>query len=123
MRCLERNKTAFSYCQYTGNTPIMDGSYETGEYKRTYGSATVAYGNVSSAKGAVQVEQFGSSIDYDKVIVMDDPNCEINENTVLFVDKSPEFDAGGNPLFDYIVSRVARSLNSVSYAIQRVKVS
>ena len=42
---------------------------------------------------------------------------------VLFVDKEPEYDAEGQPLYDYIVRRVARSLNVVAYAIRKVSVS
>ena len=69
------------------------------------------------------VEQFGNFISYDKVIVTDDLTCPIDENTVLFIDKSPEYDDDGNPLYDYIVKRVARSLNSISYAVSKVTVS
>ena len=43
----------------------------------------------------------------------------MDENSVLFVDKEPEFQ-DGIPLYDYIVKKVARSLNSVAYAIARV---
>lgn len=79
--------------------------------------------NVSAATGSAQVEQFGNFISYDKVIVTDNLSCPIDENTVLFVDKEPEYDADGNPLYDYIVRRVAKSLNSISYAISKVTVS
>ncbi len=58
-----------------------------------------------------------------KMIVLDDITCPIDENSVLFVDKQPEKDDEGNLLFDYIVKKVARSLNSVSIAISKVAVS
>ena len=57
------------------------------------------------------------------VIVTDDIDCPMDENSVLFVDKKPEFDSDGNPIFDYIVKKVARSLNFASYAISKVNVS
>lgn len=60
---------------------------------------------------------------YDKVLITDDTNCPIDENTLLFVDKEPEFGNDGNPLCDYRVRRVAKSLNSISYAISKVTVS
>jgi len=123
MKCLERNKVSFWYCQYSGKTAITDTSgNETGEYKVTYLTAVQCRGNISPAQGEAQVEQFGNSVDYDKVIIVDDKNSPINENTVLFVDKQPAYDSGGNPLFDYIVKRVAKSLNSgISYAITKVR--
>ena len=79
--------------------------------------------NISPATGVSQVEQFGKELKYDKVIVLDDITCPIDENSVLFVDKQPEKDDDGNLLFDYIVKKVARSLNSVSIAISKVEVS
>lgn len=78
--------------------------------------------NISPASGAAQVEQFGQFVSYDKVIVTDDMSCPISEDTVLFVDKEPEYD-GKKPLYDYVVKRVAKSLNSISIAISKVNVS
>ena len=123
MRCLERNKTVFWYCLYNGKTPITDADgNETGEYKVAYSTAVMCRGNVSPAQGEAQVEQFGNSIDYDKVIILEDKTCPITEDTVLFVDRQPTYDSQGNPLFDYIVKRVAKSLNSgISYAITKVR--
>ena len=79
--------------------------------------------NVSAATGQSQVEQFGNLENYDKVVVTDDMTCPINENTVLFIDKEPAFDSQGKPLYDYTVKRVAKSLNSISIAVSKVKVS
>ena len=124
MRCLERNKVQFSYCPYIGKTKVTDASgYETGEYKVSYGSAISVMGNVSPAQGEAQIEQFGNALEYDKVIILEDRNFPMDENSVLFVDKAPAYDQSGNPLYDYIVKNVARSLNGVSYAISKVTVS
>ena len=68
------------------------------------------------------MEQFGQFVSYDKVIVTDDMDCPIAEDTVLFVDKNPEY-KDEKPLYDYIVKRVAKSLNSISIAISKVNVS
>jgi len=57
------------------------------------------------------------------VIVTDDLTCPIDENSVLFVDKLPEYSEDGTPLYDYVVKRVAKSLNAIAYAIQKVNVS
>ena len=47
----------------------------------------------------------------------------MDENTVLFIDKAPEYDEEGSPLYDYRVKRVATSINSISYAVEKVSVS
>ena len=82
---------------------------------------------------------------YDKVIVTRDMDCPIDENSVLFIDKDVEYgeavtidyvpretvlgDDEANPvtvevpLYDYIVRRVAKSLNSISIAVRKVDVS
>lgn len=124
MKIMERNKSSFYYLLYKGKEPAVneDGD-ETGEIKVSYAKPVRMRANVSAATGYAQTEQFGNFITYDKVIVTDDLSCPIDENTVLFVDKKPEFDDKGNPLFDYTVKRVAKSLNSISIAISRVTVS
>lgn len=124
MRTLKRNKVPFWYLLYDSKTSITDSDgNETGEEQVTYKAAVMEFGNVSAATGSAQIEQFGSLAGYDKVIVIDNPFCPIDENSVLFVDKAPEYDAEGKPLFDYVVKRVAKSLNSISYAASKVTVS
>ncbi len=124
MRILERNKSTFYYLLYTSKTPVLDDEgYETGEQDVEYGEPVEMRANVSAATGQSQVEQFGNLENYDKVIVTDDMTCPINENTVLFIDKEPSYDEQGKPQFDYTVKRVAKSLNSISIAVSKVKVS
>lgn len=146
MITLDRNLRTFHYCLYDSEVPLYDeDNDESGETLITYAEAVAVRANISAATGSSQVEQFGNFISYDKVIVTDDINIPIDENTVLFVDKEPEYreivtgtetvfdeelqkDVEKDvvvklPLYDYIVKRVARSLNSVSIAISKVKVS
>lgn len=123
MKCLKRNKVPFWYCTYAGKEEIIDGDgNSTGDYVLSYSAPVQILGNVSPARGEAQMELFGNDLSYDKIIIVEDPNCPITETSVLFVDKSPEF-SSGRPLFDYIVKRAARSLNSASYAIERVTVT
>ena len=139
MKCLERNKQSFYYCLYAGKTPIVDEyGNETGESIITYADPVQMYANVSQATGQSNTEQFGNLENYDKVIVTEDVNCPIDENSVLFVDKEPEFTnvlthtvtaittndtTVSVPVYDYTVRRVAKRLNSVSIAIKKVDVS
>ncbi len=123
MRCIQRFKTPFYYCNYAGEEAISDGSYNTGETRVVYSDPILAKGHISPAKGSTSVEQFGNSLQYDRVIVLDDPAFPIDEQTVLFVEREPSFDGEGTPQFDYIVKKVARSFNYVAIAISKVEVS
>lgn len=124
MKCLRRNRVPFWYCSYIGKEEIIDDDgNSTGDYELQYDTPVKLWGNISPARGEAQMEIFGNDLSYDKTIVLDDPDCPITETTVLFVDKEPEFDGEGRPLFDYIVKRAARSLNTVSYAVEKVKVT
>lgn len=124
MRTLNRNKLPFWYLLYDSKVPAKDEyGNETGEELVVYKPAVAMNANISAATGSAQVEQFGNFAGYDKVIVTDDLTCPIDENTVLFIDKEPQYDEDGKPLYDYMVKRVAKSLNSISYAVSKVTVS
>ena len=139
MKCLHRNKRPFYYCLYKGEIEILDeyGNLSGGKIV-TYEDGVMEMANISTATGQSNTEQFGNLENYDKVIVIDDLDCPIDENSVLFIDKEPEYkDAEYNeqtaititgstvkvPVYDYIVRRVAKSLNSISIAVSKVKVS
>ena len=72
----------------------------------------------------------GESETYDKVIVLDNPRIAIDEYSILWVDSPPELMKDGSLVrddngevvtpHDYIVKKVARSLNNVSIAISKV---
>ena len=125
MRCLARNRQEFYYCLYKGTEKVTEEidkkSYETGEVKITYEQPIPLRANISSDKGTSQLEVFGNFEDYDRVIVVDDVNCPIDENTVLFIGETPSYDSDGTPLYNFIVKRKSVSLNSVSYAIRKVR--
>lgn len=123
MKLMERNLSTIYYCLYKGKEALLDGNgYETGETRISYAEPVSLKCSVSPATGTAQVEMFGNLESYDKVVITDDIDCPIDENTVLFVDKEPEFN-DGKPVYDYLVRRVARSLNHISYAIGKVTVS
>lgn len=124
MRGLKRNMKPFYYCLYKESQEIEDDyGNVTGQYRVVYYRPRRMCANISQATGLSNIEQFGNLENYDKVIVTCEMDCPIDENTVLFVDKEPEYNQDGNPQYDYTVRRVAKSLNSISIAIQRVSVS
>ena len=133
MRGWVRNKTKFYYALYEKQKEITDEyGNRTGQYELVYGKPVEMFGNVSAAVGEIQNRQFGESENYDKVIVLDNPNTPINEYSLLWVDTSPLLDELGNLVLkadgteetphDYVVKKIARSLNSVSIAIRKVNV-
>lgn len=134
MKCMSRNKTKFFYALYEGKTPITDEyGNVTGEYDVQHGKPTEFYANISAAKGETQTRQFGENESYDKVIAMDNDSPPIDEYSILWIDTTPELNEDGSLAVDskgdvktphdYIVKKVARSLNGVSYAVSKVSVS
>lgn len=124
MKCLNRNKIPFYYCLYQGDVEITDeNDYKTGEYRQVYSTPVKLKANISPASGYNTTEIFGTSERYDKIIVTDDVGCPIDENAVLFIGVEPTFTTEGTPKFNYVVKRVARSLNAVSIAVSEVKLS
>ena len=72
MRCMNRNKIRFFYALYEGRKPITDEwGNTTGEYEIKYGNPTEFHANISPAMGETLTRQFGDSVSYDKIIVMD----------------------------------------------------
>lgn len=124
MKLLKRNLSTIHYCLYERSEPILDeDGNETGEDKITYSEPVEFECSVSAATGYSATEMFGNLENYDKTLITDDMECPIDEHSVLFVDKEPEFDTDGRPLYDYIVRRVAKSINNISFAIRKVDVT
>lgn len=125
MRCMERNKTKFYYAPYLDKMELEDEyGNRTGQYELMYGQPIQAKGNISAAQGEIQSRQFGDSVTYDKVIVLDNPSTPIDEYSILWIDSMPDLSSDGSTEtpHDYIVKKVARSLNSVSIAVSKVNV-
>ena len=134
MRCMTRNKVKFYYALYEGREPILnEQGRKTGQYKVIHGNPIEEYANISAAKGETQTRQFGENESYDKVIVMDFITPPIHEYSILWVDTLPILNEDGSlkvndnseviTPHDYVVKKVAKSLNSVSIAISKVTVS
>lgn len=126
MKCMSRNKTKFFYALYEGKTPITDEyGNVTGEYDVQHGKPTEFYANISAAKGETQTRQFGENESYDKVIVLDSDAPSIDEYSILWVDVIPKLkeDGATDTPYDYVVKKVAKSLNVTLIAISKVNVT
>ena len=125
MRCLLRNMRTFYFATYEGRVGLKDEyGNDSGEYEVIYSQPIMCKGNISAAQGEMESRQFGDSESYDKVIVLNNPNVPIDEHSILWVDKHLDINSDGSTdtPHDYIVKKVARSLNSVSIAISKVDV-
>lgn len=128
MKALERNKQLFYYSNYvkTSESLLDEWGNTLGEYSIERTDPIPYLGNISGAVGDVATRQFGENLNYDKVIVLDDPNIEIDEYSVLWVDKEPTERVGDDENVtphDYEVKKIARTLNNVSIAIEKVEIS
>lgn len=115
MRMLERNKQLFKYRLMTGAVvPVLDpDGYETGEHMPVYSGKLSALANIAPATGEANERAFGASVEYDRVICAN-TDFGMDENAQLWID---DLNAP-NP--DYVVKRIARSINGVRIAIARV---
>lgn len=144
MTGLLRNQREFWYCLYDRKVSVVnENGKKTGERIAVYKEPVRMLANISHATGQSSTEIFGNLENYDKVIVTTDMGCPIDENSVLFIDKDVEFteartylesdtvlgaDTDGIetvdvPAYDYVVRRVAKSINSISIAVRKVTVS
>lgn len=125
MRTLRRNKVKCYYAEYLGEEKIKNASgLYTGEKRLVYSNPIQLMANVSPATGLSSTEQFGGNIDYDKSVVLEKCPKGFNEYSRLWVDTMPEIKADGttDTPHDYVVKRIAKSLNSVSAAVARVNI-
>lgn len=134
MRCMNQNKSKFFYSLYEGREAIVnEQGRKTGEYKVIHGNPIEGRANISAAKGETQTRQFGENESYDKVIVMDFVETPIDEYSILWIDSEPKLNDDGSLAVndegeiitphDYVVKKVAKSLNCVSIAVSKVTVS
>ncbi len=125
MRTLKRNKRGMWYALYLDREEIKKNGKRTGTYQVIYSPPQPICENISAARGSADVEMFGTDLKYDKAFVTADVKCPIDENSVMWIDREPVISAEGTTEtpWDYKVVRVAESINSKAYAVQKVSVS
>lgn len=122
MKALERNKQNIYYANYTGKTKVYDedGLY-TGESEVTYTEPVGVKVNVSASRGQAEIDLFGTDLNYTNTIATD-KDLGIDEHSILWVGKEAYQGSVITP-HNYTVVSVAKSLNSIVYAIRKVDVS
>lgn len=118
MRTLKRNKVKFYYALFVSREELIDEHDNVTGYKPVYGDPIEAWVNKSASQGEVSARLFGETIQYDKVLIFGKIRPPIDENSILWVD---QLDITKS--HDYIVKKVAESLNGVVIAIKKVNVN
>lgn len=124
MRCMERNKRTIWCANYVGKEEILTDGKRTGQFRALLESPVRMRANVSAARGTSNEELFGINVNYDKTVVFESPKIPITESTVFWIDTLPELldDGSTETAWDYVVTKIARSLNSTTVAIRKVTV-
>ena len=130
MRDLQRNQQTFYYALYQGTSDVSDSSgFLTGEKRVIYGNPVEMYANISPADGSASDAIFGKDLQYSKTLVTCNMDCPINEESVLWIGKNPYASqvSGSSTIsvltpYNYTVTRVAKGLNSIVYALRQVDV-
>ena len=124
MRSLRRNRRPLYYATYNDKIPVLDeDGFDTGETTTGYSKPVVFYENASPAKGTSQEEVFGKSLDYSRTISTCNMTLPIDEFSRIWIESNPILNPDGTAdgdSADYSVVAIARSLNSVLYAIKRL---
>lgn len=122
MRALERNQQTIYYSNYQSTSDVYDeNNLFTGEKRIVYTTPTEAKVNVSASRGQAEIDLFGTDINYTNTMVSD-KDLGIDENSILWLGVVPVWSSTVSTPHNYTVVSVAKSLNSVVYAIRKVDV-
>lgn len=141
MRSLKRNKQKMYYSTYSNSIPVyqLDENgklmytdigggvlkpIETGETIAGYSLPVKFKANISASKGDASQELFGINLDYTKTISTTDMSLPISETSRIWLETVPRFNDDGTvdiDSADYSVAQVARSLNSIMYAVKKLQ--
>lgn len=104
----------------------MDGERHTGQFELTFTEPKLIKVPVSASRGTADTELFGIAEQYDKTIILDDKTQDLGicETSRIWIDTLPDpFWDDETPPHDYVVTRVAKSLNLTVLAVRKVDVS
>ena len=122
MILMKRNLQSIWYCVLAAEEIVYDDDgYETGEKILSYEDPQELKCNVGTASGETVLARFGVTENYDLIMMTDKMDVPIDESTVLFVDKEPEFDDEGLPKYDYVIKRCAKTLNHRIFALKKAQ--
>ena len=123
MRLLERDKKPFWYANYVSRSMLTENNNYTGERSTTYDTPQMAYGTFSDSTGAATPREFGTYIDYDYVIHMDDDSCPFDEQAAIWLN-DPVSTVNGKAVIadpEYRVLRISDLRTYIAVAIREMR--
>lgn len=133
MRTMRKNKQTFFEARIESITLGQDNDGNYTEETPTYSIPCEHSAVISPASGQPDLQLFGADEVYDKVITLDKGEDYLKIGSVLWIGSDVELDANGDLAVDengkyitpynYVVTKVAESLNVVQVAIRKVTVS
>ena len=110
MQNLRRNQSIVYYKNYVKNVEIIDEyGNVTGSYDKEYGDS----GNI----GTSEYQTFGRSLDYDRTLTTADMSCDIDENSILWLDG-----ADTSKPHNYVVKKRSATINQIQFVVKQVNV-
>lgn len=121
MRLMARNGRTIYYQLLDSQTPMDDGEWKTGEDQYSYKSPVAIEATVSPAEGSASRTAYGTSLNYDRMILIDDMDCPIEETSLIWLETVPEYHDGQlvNKA-DYMVVRIAKALNHIKVVARKL---
>ena len=127
MRLLERDRRLILIARFEALVQQKDDQGRLlGRYETNRSEQEAVMCNVSAAKGQTDTQIFGQACDYDKTIIIDDPDFEVNESSVFWIDTTIEIEVDDKGIHrfskdphDYVVAKIARTPNVVAIAVKK----
>ena len=116
MRLLDIDKRTFWYANYVGRQMLLDeNGGPTGERSTEYAEPTEAEGTFSMPNGAATAREFGSYIDYDYVIHLEEEVCPFDEEAAIWLNNTTDQPP------DFKVVRISEPRTYVAVAIRQLR--
>lgn len=132
MRTMTRNRQVFWEAKLLGAEMGQDADGNYVEETFTYSKPSVHNAPITASSGEAQTQLFGANEVYDKVITLNLGEDYLDIASVLWIDTPIVLDENGNlkknakgeviTPYNYVVVKVAKSLNFISVAIRKVDV-
>lgn len=129
MRCLERNKRTFYYATYKDKEYVEVNGHKTGDVRRLFNepvkmraSISATTSMTSATRGAFSdVSAYGVVLNYDRRIVTENLDCELDETSVLAIYCEPTYNTETCEFnYDHEVIKKVVGLDNITYYIKRV---
>ncbi len=115
---LARNCFTVYFKTFLRNEDVRDEYGNIVGNRPVYGDLMTASMSVSSNKGDLALEMFGSITDYDRTMTTADTSCTLGEGSILWLDGTDTSKA-----HNFVVRKRAPWKNSIAFAVKEVELS